>query len=309
MHYEAQHLGPRGSLSYRWRLTGRTSGNVYRLVETSVPTLDLLLPGAGVQYRIVCTVLEGTRRVGEVWIDQDTAARRIARGAFDSQDAQAFSELADELRGYVVASAAGTGPQGITALFLASVLRIEIENTPVLPLMSPRAARDREIARSAEALAERAAGEAVDPADLDRSIGVGQIRPSTAAMVDAEAGGTPWVEQNRDDRGPARTTIQNNYRGLSVAQQRSIHTMLAWPKSNIDTAARLLARLKNRSHRYPGLARADFGTAQRAAEIVATEYNQGGTSTPAAAARPSWYGSAVWAHMQDTAMQSVFPNT
>jgi hypothetical protein len=62
--------------------------------------------------------------------------------------------------------------------------------------------------------------------------------------------------------------------GLGPTQQREILTLLAGPRSNITTAARLLARLKNRPHRYPTMTRAAFGANERAVKIVATEYMQ-----------------------------------
>ncbi|MFB9499737.1 hypothetical protein ACFFR6_22410 [Saccharothrix mutabilis subsp. capreolus] len=86
-------------------------------------------------------------------------------------------------------------------------------------------------------------------------------------------------------------------------------TLLSWPKSNIATAARLLARLKNRSHRYPGMSRAAFGAHERATKIIATEYNLGGSRTPVAPANPSWYGDEARKNMNDPEMARTFPNT
>ena len=95
---------------------------------------------------------------------------------------------------------------------------------------------------------------------------------------------------------------------LNPGKQRTLITLLSWPKSNITTAAQLLASLKNRSHRHPNLSRAAFGASERAAKIIATEYNLGGSRTPEALANPSWYGDEAWKNMNDPEMGRVFPN-
>jgi hypothetical protein len=66
---------------------------------------------------------------------------------------------------------------------------------------------------------------------------------------------------------------------LSPSRQHTLITLLSWPKSDITTAAQLLARLKNRSHRHPSLSRAAFGASVHAVKIIATEYNVGGSET------------------------------
>ncbi|GAA0671268.1 hypothetical protein GCM10010193_24370 [Kitasatospora atroaurantiaca] len=274
-------------------------------VTTSAPTVSLRLPGANQQYRLTCRVQTGPTTLGTVALDQDTVARdpRIPAPMID-QEAAATAELMTDFRGYVIEAAAGTGANGITSLFLASLLRNEIANTPPLPGQSPRAARERELARSDAAVRERERGGAPEADVLNASIGVGQIKPSTAATV---TGATPWVEQDRNDREPGRRRALANYLGLSPAQQREILTLLAWPRGNITTAARLLARLKNRSNRYPGLTQAAFGANERAVKIVATEYNIGASTTHEALAQPSTYGDTVWTNMQDPLMRQFFP--
>ena len=65
---------------------------------------------------------------------------------------------------------------------------------------------------------------------------------------------------------------------------------LAWSKSAVDSVAKILAHLKNRANRYPGLSRTAFGANARAMQIVATEYNMGATNSPEPTARPTGYG-------------------
>jgi hypothetical protein len=220
---------------------------VYRLLNTLSPVVDLLLPGVGVQYRITCVITRGQMELGRVSPDQETAARVSVSGQ-NNQDTAALGELANELRGYVEESARATGPKGITPLFLAAVLRGAIANTPRMALLSPTAARERELARSFAALEEREAGGSPAVRDLNASVGVGQIKPSVAAIV---TGDTAWIEQSRDDRAAGRARSLSNFMGLRPNQQRTLLTLLTWPKSNIAIAAGLLAQLKNRIHRYP----------------------------------------------------------
>lgn len=305
--YEAEFPPIPGSFEFEFTLTDRNTGGVHRLIRSPSRVAVLRLPGAGMQYRITCRVRFGPTSVGSVSLDQDTVARdpRVPQATV-SQDAAAFAELVNDFRGYVLESATATGPQGITALFLAAVLRMEIQNTPALPLQSPRAAREREIAGVDDALTRRDRGETVTAGELDRSMGVGQIKASTAAMV---TGDTPWVEQDRNNRAVGRAETSRNYLGLTPGQQRGVFDLLRWPKSNIETAARLLSRLKNRSHRYPTMSRAAFGGSQRAIEIIATEYNLGPSRTPEALANPSYYGAEIWMFTNDPLMQTFFPNT
>ncbi|MEV0675152.1 hypothetical protein AB0I60_01375 [Actinosynnema sp. NPDC050436] len=302
--YEAEPLPVPGFTGFRFTVTDRSSGTVVRLLNSASPVVDLRLPGVA-RYRITCAVTHGRTELTRVSLDQDTRARVRVSGS-GGQDTAALDELANELSQYVLDAATATGPNGITARFLASVLRIEIGNTAPLPLMSPTAARDREVARSQAAVRRREAGEDVPAGELDASIGVGQVKPSTAAML---LGDTPPIEQDRANRAPGRDRIQRGFMALAPARQRTLVTLLSWPKSNIAIAAQLLAGLKNRVHRYPGLPRAVFGASERAAQIIATEYNLGGSRTPEALANPSWYGREAWQHMGDPEMARLFPNT
>lgn len=305
--YEAEFPPIPGSFEFEFTLADRNGGGVHRLIRSPSRVAVLRLPGAGMQYRITCRVRLGRASLGSVSLDQDTVARdpRVPQ-PWVSQDTAAFAELANDFRGYILDSATATGPQGITALFLAAVLRMEIQNTPALPLQSPSLAREREIAGVEDAFTRRDSGASVAPGELDRSIGVGQVKASTAAMV---TGDTPWVEQDRNNRAVGRAETSRNYLGLTPGQQRGVFDLLRWPKSNIDTAARLLSQLKNRSHRYPTLSRAAFGGSQRAIEIIATEYNLGPSVTPESLAQPSYYGGEIRKFMDDPLMQTFFPNT
>lgn len=303
-------LGVTDRVRYLWRIRDRDSGQVVSSRVTDSAAVSLRYPRPG-RFRVEHSLLvgghpgaltTGAREVGSVGMDQDA----VAEDATVAQQSTDVRELVNSFRGYVIASATGTGPFGITPLFLASVLRMEIENTTPFGLQSTPGYRQREISTVQEAIEERRSGGSPDPDDLNRSVGVGQIRMSTAAAL---FGTIPWREQSRADRSVARSATAADYRALGAGSQQDVLDVLRWPKSNIETAAALLDRLKNRPHRYPTMDRAAFGSSQRAVQIIATEYNGGGTDTPEAQAGPNYYGRQIWTYMQEPFMQAQFPNT
>ncbi|QLE75770.1 DUF4157 domain-containing protein [Streptomyces rectiverticillatus] len=307
--YQAEYQGDAGeNPRFEFTLIDRATGAVIFAVTRSKPDMWFRLSGAGRRYRVTCRITSTAGTLGTVALDHDTIARdpKIPRPWTTlDPDAQAAAELMTDFRGYVIEAATATGAEGITALMLASVLRHEIGNTSLLPIGSPRAARESELAKTDATLRRRESGKPVETKDLDRSVGVGQVKSSTAAMV---TGAIPWTEQNRENRAPARGKVQADYMALPPARQREILTLLSWPRSNISVAARYLARLKNRPNRYPKMTRAAFGSNERAVKIIATEYNLGPSTSAEALAEPADYGGQVWKYMQDPLMQQFFPN-
>ena len=57
--------------------------------------------------------------------------------------------------------------------------------------------------------------------------------------------------------------------------------------------AELLAKLKNRAHRWQTTARDDVLADPHLIEIIGSEYREGPTTTPAASARPNDYGNTT----------------
>ena len=278
---------PARRVSYRWTVRDRSDGHPIWRTVTADPELRIAAAAPG-RY-VVDVVVLGNGSPSGVCLSLDHVVElepEILTVGLEGSNvavAQAMRELVNDLRPYVIEAAAATGPCGIPARCLAAVLFIEI-------LSRPKAAREVELD---------------DPDAHDRPLGVGQIRPMTAAMV---MGAAPWIDQDRSDRRPARDLIKAGYDALTPETKRAILTRLRWPKSNIALAAKLLATLKNRPNRYPGLARAQLGNDPGAVGILATEYVSGATHTPAADARPSGYGSWVWHQMQESLMQRFFPN-
>jgi hypothetical protein len=278
---------PARRATYRWTVRDRADGHPIWRIVTVDPELRIAAAAPG-RYIVDVVVLANGTSTGvclslDHVVELEPEVLTIGLEGANVAVAQAMRELVNDLRPYVIEAAAATGPNGITARCLAAVLFIEI-------LSRPKAAREAELD---------------DPGSHDRPLGVGQIRPMTAAMV---MGAAPWIDQDRSDRRPARELIKAGYDALSPETKRSILTRLRWPKSNITLTAKLLATLKNRPNRYPELTRAQLATDPGAVGIIATEYVSGATQTPAADARPSGYGSWVWHQMQESLMQRFFPN-
>lgn len=100
----------------------------------------------------------------------------------------------------------------------------------------------------------------------------------------------PLIEHDPSDNTPTVEKIKAEFMKLSTDQIWALWRVIRWPKSHVQGVADLLAFLKNRANRFPGLDRAAFCKDRRAMAIVATEYNRGATSSSASAAGPSSYG-------------------
>jgi hypothetical protein len=290
--------------AYRWTLRRRADGRPIWQTLTAVPEVRIAAAAPG-RYLVEGAVLADGAPTGvRLWLAQDVELepRDLATGLEGTGPAvaAAMRELINELRPYILEAAAATGDRGITARCLAAAMFIEI-------LSRPKAAREREL-DDLDALfdaLERGDRILLPSGALDRPLGVGQLRPMTAAMV---MGAAPWIDQDRSDRRPARDRIKAGFDALPLETKRAIFTQLRWPKSNVAMAARLLCALKNRPHRYPALTRAQLAADPHAVGIVATEYVSGATSTPAADATSSGYGYWVWHQMQESLVQRFFPD-
>jgi hypothetical protein len=300
--------------AYIWTVTDRGNGSQVFLQRTTTPVLRITATRAG-SFDVTVEAyvnrapawgmpVPGANRVGRLTLRQDVVAEDPYLTEFaarrDADSAAVSRELINDFRGYIVSAAAATGPTGITERFLAGVLLAEIAQRP-------KAGREQELAGVDADLRTLEGGGSLAPwSSTNRSLGVGQVRMSTAAMV---TGATPWVEQDRADRAPGRRQAEQNYDALTPAQKRQLFDLLRFPKSNIRVVAELLTRLKNRPNRWPALDATAFGGNARAVGVVATEHNQGATNSPAADAEPSDYGRNVWAMMNSEFLMHYFRNT
>lgn len=206
-------------------------------------------------------------------------------------------ELVNDLKDYIVAGATATGVAGIPSVLLAAVLYIETNSRPkegTVGAAAKRKAWDEDDIRDVEL--ESLADIYDDSLGIRRhlyaatSLGVGQIAQTTAAMA---LGKIVWRDQDITARNVVRDQILADYRNLSDADRIDIYNQLRFPKTNVALAAQLLAKLKNRTHRWPTVARDTLVATPSAVEVIATEYNMGSTTTPSATAKPNWYGLAV----------------
>ena len=297
---------------YTWRVINRDTNT--KISEDFGPSKQkqVIYPTIG-HFRVEVTFTDPNRGVTPaVILDQDTVSEDpTLAGVLSSQSdyREAERELINDFRSYVNNAAASTGAQGVTPRFLACILREEIANTEGITgtlLFTNKEFRMEKLSNVDIAIKKRATGANVPVDDLLRSLGVGQVKLSSAAMV---LGLIPLIEQDPNNKEPGRTRIKTEFSKLSTTTLTDLFTLLAWPKSNIEMAANYLAKLKNRPNRYPSLSRAVFGTNQRACEIIATEYQLGATSSPEFSAIASDYGQRIWSYMSLPLIQQFFPNS
>lgn len=230
-----------------------------------------------------------------------SAGANLAASLVSAGNLQASRELIQDFWGEVFEAAQNTDADGngVPARLLAAILYNEIFSRPKIYStcrpwqVGPAAAHVR--TTEIERIARELNGEdSYIWTSIDTStIGAGQIKASTAAMV---LGYLDWRDLPEDSEArPAVTSqIDAEFEQLPVAQKVDLFNRLRFPRSNIDIAARLLARLKNRPHRWPNTPSGELCDDQHAVEILATEYNIGATATPAENAGPNHNGPKIW---------------
>ena len=167
------------------------------------------------------------------------------------------------------AAAASTGPNGIPPRLLGGIVCVEMMN--------------RGYWMSAEFRLTWALS--------DPSLGLTQMRLSTAAMA---RGDIPWQEARSPipaHREAALSALERNFEALP--DEDYLIEILRSPRRSLRLTARYLARLKNRSNRYPNQTAAQFAQNGRGLAIIATEYHLGPTATPETSASPDFYGDQV----------------
>lgn len=300
--HNAGSLPAEKGLEYQWRVVSG-SGQLIHEAKTKERFIRIAAKELGTR-KISVTVLKNGMPMGEPMemvqeVREQLEEQENNEGFAFTNPNSTWSELINNFKGYILDAAAATGPNGVPARFLASVLLNEIDNRPTPD-------RDLEILNVEEPIRDMVHGTMQMPWEIDnRSIGVGQVRMSTAAMLE---GHTPWVDQNRGHRIIGSSMSDINYHMLEGGVKAELFEMLRWPKTNIQLAAKLLAKLKNRDHRYPEMTKAEFGANERAKGVVATEYNSGGTDTPRDLAYPSEYGNWVNEQMSYGYLKRHFPN-
>ena len=294
-----------------WVVTN-SAGSIAHTVTTTYGTFAWSAPVADT-YEVSVTP-RGASTMPTLKLTQQ--AKDIDPGLESNADAHAFvyddslRELASDLKPYIAKAASDTGPNGIPERLLASVLAIEILMRPKggSSTAPPRLrhVRDAEIARVAEFIDEYYYWTQTEPLVAEAffllpgyrekfaraSLGVGQVALATAAMSE---GKFAWRDADKADREFTRQAIADDFNDkVSYRAKIDIFNLLRFPKTNVAVAARLLANLKNRLHRYPTIKAADLAKSPRPVGIIATEYHLGGTTTDSAIATiEPWYGHEV----------------
>jgi hypothetical protein len=255
-------------------------------------------------------------------------------------------EVCGDFKDYIDAAAAATGANGIPARLLAGVLMKETRARPKDG--SPRAlALRRSLAGEWDTprldfaidWVDRKMGEWVpkmhlhDIRDVElemvrgyangyaertdptvyfsgrKTLGVGQIAFTTAAMALDKI---PWRELREASRVADLDAIEDGFQDLDTADYLELFNTLRFPKTNIDCAAQLLAKIKNRAHRYPTMSARDLLSDGTAISVIATEYNRGAFSTPTANFKPNTYGERVRQYVvapSTIELELFFPDT
>ncbi|CAN7761600.1 hypothetical protein LJR130_007090 [Variovorax sp. LjRoot130] len=270
-----------------------------------------------------------TQQVVEPSADFRALATQLAIAGAGADYLFTLREICLELKPYIDAAATATGPNGIPARLLAAILYREAFNRPkdgspkadairlrlegkdydprqqalveqltrqtgrTVNLQHLHDIRDVEIAMMRGFFNEIEDLSSFDPRLLTllyasrKTLGVGQIAQTTAAMV---SGLITWRELTDPGKEAVLDAIEADYRALSTSDKLGIFNGLRFPKTNIQFAAQLLAKLKNRAHRFPMMSMRDVLASDQAIGMIATEYNRGGFDTPLASMKNNAYG-------------------
>jgi hypothetical protein len=324
---------------FKWSFRDPDTNMLYSATRTQ-NVASITVPAAGnLQIQVTASnagkeiaTLTLTQVVSEPSTKFQTLITDIGSGGRTPDAALIFSlrEICEELKPYIDAAAATTGPQGIPARLLAAVLFMEVWGRPKDG--SPKARQIRKSLEGEEynpriqAIEDKLKGwvdmkvkkthldsirdvelelirgflnevELLTPPDprlgelyfaARKSLGVGQIAMTTSAM----AGGLiDWKEMTEGKKEETLKAIDAQYQTLNADQIRGIFTGLRFPKANIVTAAGLLAKLKNRPHRFPNMTPTDVVNSAQAIGIIATEYNRGAFDTPLASMKNNGNGT------------------
>ncbi len=216
-------------------------------------------------------------------------------------------ELAEEHREAIIAGAQATGALGIPPALLAAVICLEL-------LRHSRRLRRLELAVERRRLAGGATGGLATAGYrllamyrrvpfFEPSLGVGQLKLSTAAML---LGHLDWREPAPECWREHRRAAWQAYEALAASTRRDIVAILGEPRRNIALAAQLLARLKNRQHRFPGLRAMALASDERAVKILVTEYNAGPLACACDKVVCSFISNTAWRLMTDRVISWSF---
>jgi hypothetical protein len=222
----------------------------------------------------------------------------------DHRSRDVLRELWNDFNLYIEDAADATGLKGVPPRLVAAILARESWARPkrgtsgeIDVVAAGEAWKVRETQHDELATTYDLLGDA-----LPASLGPGQLlQPTVAALEglitwrEGAAAGTIGLSI---DRKFVQYLNVADFIGLVVLEQVDVFNLARFPKSNIKLVAKLLARLKNRAHRWPDVLRTDVldsanTSPDQLVGIVASEYNIGPTLTHYLAAEENRYGEII----------------
>ena len=306
-------------LSYRWTVTNTTSGWILHDLEGEEGVFNWTPKGPGQHEVKVVVSSDGaelvtlslTQQVQDPPPPWEQVQAALESNTAPASQLFAMREICIELHDYIVAAANSTGPSGVPPLMVAAVMFMEAWGRPKDGSPGADAIRRKLAGESGYWPRRDAAWEKlqrflgqkayhlhlhdireveldlvreflneINPVDRAfmgaKSLGVGQIAMTTTAMV---TGDTDWTELSETNRKELLDQIEQAWSGLGFETKVDIFNTLRFPKQNAWVAANLLAKIKNRPHRFPSLSAQDVLTNAKAIDIIATEFNRGAYDT------------------------------
>jgi hypothetical protein len=285
-------------VQYMWSATTKNTQHV-AVKRTQSPTFELPARSNFVgPLELKVRVEDGSAFPDEVillqaWRNEDPELTKFLknRSRVDPDATAEMRELVCSLHPYALEAADASGEDGVPSRLMAAILLVEMINRP-------RATRAQEIRDTRNAIHSQARSGWTWPWErINRSLGVGQVRLSTAAMA---KGHIPFIVGKQSE-------VERQFKKLRLSTILGLVDELRWPRSNVAIATKLLTTLKNRANRFPSLRKDDLLSNDHAAAVIATEYNKGATKSTASAAQPSDYGRTVVAAMKSPLLVHFFP--
>ncbi len=145
----------------------------------------------------------------------------------------------------------------------------------------------------------------------DWSLGICQMQPQTLATAltnpVTQTTYTPFLEEDKTEQNGKLIADQRlqAYLALSEPDRIDLFNLLRFPKTHLRMCNILLQKLKNRSTRVPLLDDEALLADQKGIQIIATEYNQGPTTSTWNDVGENAYGREVWTIVNSPMMNAV----
>jgi peptidoglycan hydrolase-like protein with peptidoglycan-binding domain len=193
-------------------------------------------------------------------------------------DAVATAELINSFRNYILSSAAThqLPPRLLAAIVYLGITAVPKNQRVGLTVWTP--GRDQKLEWAADDLN----GSRGLRHDLDDALGVCQLAPPKLATIVGSDGldgdtHTTWQEKAADGSGSGAIdhALWSDFDALTTEQKTDLYNLARFPGTNIELCAALLAWLRDRPNRWPGLTADQLLAEQFAVETLASELDDG----------------------------------